>query len=458
MAIYDLYGNPISADVGPKTYVKTESDRVAALVRNVQNGKTITMLSISDLHFRDDADVVRDAIEDMSDAMTALHGQIFVDYDISFGDVIYAMWAGDGLSDRVSYADGVTDANGVTKLIQNGVGANTQIRLVGNHDPNATDSSGDKWFDMDTLYSYFGVFNKDLERPSDYRNRGYGYIDDDYRKLRLIYLNTSDFGSGDPNKGNYGNLNYYMSAEQTEWLIGALDLSGKADAAQWQIILFSHVPFDQSSTYLDGGMVKNGYPNLLLAYENGASGTLNGQSYDFSGGKNAATLALFIHGHTHSFTVDNQHYRTGTEGNYTYPKIKMPRISIPNALPGRNTGASSVSDVGIQWGVGEAFPKTANTKDSTAFVVNTLDPANKILYSHHYGAGLDRILHYNSQSISSSTTLTPTITAASWESMDTGIATVNSGGVVTPVSSGNVLVYAKSSDGTREYFNLHITS
>lgn len=456
MSVYNLTGDVVASGEGKKGYVTSEANRVAQLVRNVQNEKTLTMIGISDLHYRNDNSTIKAAIEDMSEGMKELHNQIHVDYDIGYGDVIYAMWAADGLSTRIGYDEGVIDANNVAKLIQNGIGFHKQIQLVGNHDPNATDSSGNKWFDMDMLYSYFGEFNENGERPTNYRNRGYGLIDDDYRKVRIIYLNTSDFASGSPNKNTYGNLNYYMSAEQVEWLINALDLSEKDNASQWQIILMSHVPFDQSSTYLEGGMVKNGYPNLLYDYENGNSGVLLGKAYDFSNGKNAAKLALFIHGHTHSFTVDNQHYRAGTSDNYTYPTMKMPRISVPQALPGRETSAKAVSDVGIDWGVGETFPKTANTKNSTTFVVNTLDPANMIIYSHHYGAGIDRILNYNSVTVSENYTVTPNITPTGWYTLNSSIATV-SNGVVTPVANGNVLVYAKSSDGTREYWNISVS-
>ena len=458
MPVYDANGTMI-ADLrndSAKPYVKTEADRVAGLVRSVQTDKTLAIVSISDLHYRDDVAEIKNAIDDMSAAIGVLHSQIHTDYDVSYGDVIYAMWAADGRTDRVSYADGVTDMVAVEKLQHSGFGLHPQIRLVGNHDMNADDSSGNKWFNMNMLYGFFGAYNSVLDRPETYRNRSYGYIDDEYRKLRIICLNTSDFGSGSPNKGSYGNMNYAMSAEQSQWLIDALDLSAKDDAAQWQIILMSHVPFDQSSAYVDGGMVKNGYPNLLYAYENGGSGTLNGQAYDFSSGKNAAKLALFIHGHTHAYTVDNQHYRAGSSGSYTYPRMQLARICVPNALPGRDTAASAASDVGINWGNGETYPKTAGTAKSTAFVVNTIDPTNKVIYSHHYGAGIDRILHYDSEAVSGSKTLTPSITATSWVSMDTGVATV-SNGVITPVASGNVMVYARAEDGTREYWNLAVT-
>lgn len=460
MPVYDANGTMLAdlSNDSAKPYVKAEADRVAALVRSVQTDKTLTIVSISDLHYRDDVPEIKDAIEDMSAAIGVLHSQIHTDYDVSYGDVIYAMWAVDGRTDRVSYADGVTDMVAAEKLQHSGFGLHPQIRLVGNHDMNADDSSGNKWFGMNMLYGFFGAYSEVLDKPESYRNRSYGYIDDEYRKLRIICLNTSDFGSGSPNKGAYGNLNYYMSAEQTQWLINALDLSGKSDADQWQIILMSHVPFDQSSTHApaNGGMIKNGYPNLLQAYEVGGSGTLNGQAYDFSGGKNAAKLALYIHGHTHAYTVDNQHYQAGSSGNYSYPRMKLARICVPNALPGRDTGASATSDVGIAWGNGETYPKTANTKDSTAFVVNTIDPVNMVIYSHHYGAGLDRILHYDSETVSGSKTLTPSITATSWVSLDTSIATV-SNGVVTPVANGNVMVYARAADGTREYWNLAVS-
>lgn len=460
MSVYDIDGNVISSGGGEeiKPYVKAEADRVASLVRSVQTDKTLTMISISDLHYRDDVSLVKSAITDMADAIGVLHSQIHTDYDVSYGDVIYAMWAGDGLSDRVSYSDGVTDMVAVEKLQHSGFGLHRQIRLVGNHDMNADDSSGNKWFGMNMLYGFFGAYSEVLDKPENYRNRSYGYIDDDFLKIRIICLNTSDFGSGSPNKGASGNLNYYMSQEQIRWFIQALDLSGKSDASQWQIIVMSHVSFDQSSTAsaASGGMIKNGYPNLLQAYEVGGSGTLRGQAYDFSGGKNVAKLALFIHGHTHAYTVDNVHYRTGSSGSYTYPTMKLARICIPNALPGRETGATSTSDVGIVWGNGETYPKTADSKDSTAFVVNTIDPVNMVVYSHHYGAGLDRILHYDSQSVGGSTTLTPTITATSWASLDTSKATVNNG-VVTPVASGNVMVYARAADGTREYWNLSVS-
>ena len=127
--------------------------------------------------------------------------------------------------------------------------------------------------------------------------------------------------------------------------------------------------------------------------------------------------------------------------------LKMAHLYVPNALPGREEESQD----------GVTYTKTANTANSTAFQIITIDPVNYIIYAHHYGAGIDVILHYDSQSVSSSTTLTSSLASPSWASNDTDIAIVSSG-VVTPVASGDTMIWAKSeTDNCVEAWNLRVT-
>lgn len=423
------------------SYVISEANRVADNVRDVQNGKTVTTIGISDTHYRSDDETVMNAIKDMSNGVSEIRRQIFTDFDVCYGDIGYVYTGYTGfIQNKQSMIE-------ETKLVSDCFSSERQIRLAGNHDVNAIQSP--YYFTEDNVYGFSGIYNTILNKPETNRNRSYGYMDDEYRKLRFICLNTSDFADqpgGKPNQGDSGNLNYFMSADQIAWFVDKLDMTGKSDAEDWQIILMSHMSLDQHT------LINDGYSELLYAYENGGSGTLKGVSYDFAG-KNTAKLALYIHGHTHSYIVDNHHHKSGS----AYPRIKLPRICVPNALPGREVGADDADSNGIVWGNGDAaYVKTAGTAESTSFVVNTIDSDAKVIYSHHYGAGIDRILHYDPITVSSTHTITGNkLTPASWTSMDTTIATV-SNGVVTAVASGNVLVYLKDSNGNREYWNIHV--
>ena len=71
----------------------------------------------------------------------------------------------------------------------------------------------------------------------------------------------------------------------------------------------------------------------------------------------------------------------------------------------------------------------------------TIDPVSKTVYAHHWGAGIDVILHYTP--ITDSILLTSLTSPVTWISDNAEIATV-SNGTVTPVSDGYVTIWAKS--------------
>ena len=126
----------------------------------------------------------------------------------------------------------------------------------------------------------------------------------------------------------------------------------------------------------------------------------------------------------------------------------MGRMAVPNALPGTEgayIGDYPVDGVSVD---GVTYTKTPKTAESTSFQVITIDPVNKVVYAHHYGAGIDFIIHYDQ---TSEATLTTSLTNPTWASRNTDVATVSGDGTtgtVTDVASGNVIIYAKDEDGT----------
>lgn len=419
-------------ETNDREYIQTEADRVAKKVHDVQTGKTLTFVACSDLHYAvavgdsDGVTVADDqrALRDMADGILAVANQTHFDFYACLGDVIY-QWQSHG----ANYNNGVAEMVAVTKLLGDAFGNNQQIRMVGNHDPNCENSDG-KEFGADLLNSFTGIYSDMLTRDENAPYGGYGYHDFERQKVRLIVLNTS-FYTPETDLTN-GTTRYYIGADQAYWLCQALDLSEKEDADEWQIVIGSHVAMDGST---NKDIFR--YTAVLNAYVSGGTWSQSSLSYNFSG-KNAAKIAMYINGHTHAYRVRNLSYKD-PDGN-VLGILPIANLFVPNALPGREKVSTD----------GETYSKTAGTAESTSFQVITIDFDSKVVYAHHYGAGIDIIIHYAPTAEASYTT---DLTDPAWASVDTTIATVSSG-AVTPVAAGYVMIYAKSeTDNTIEFWN-----
>lgn len=417
-----------------REYVQEEADRVAKKVHDVQTGQTLTFIACSDLHYAvavgsSDGVTVKasqDALRDMTDGILAVAKQTRIDFYTCFGDVIY-QWQGHG----ADYDNGVTEMFSATKLLSEAFKNNPQIRMVGNHDPNC-ENSQDKEFSAYMMNSFAGIYSEMLKKDENYPYGGYGYHDFERQKVRFIVLNTS-FYTPDTDLSQ-GATVYNIGAYQAYWLCTALDLSDKADADEWQIVIGSHVAMDDAS---HSNICR--FTSVLNAYLNGGTWTFSSfqLSYNFSG-KNAAKLALYLNGHTHAYRFKNLRYLNSSGVLQAF--FPLANLYIPNGLPGRESTSTD----------GETYSKTANSAESTSFQVITVDFVNKIVYAHHYGAGIDIVMHYEP---TTETSLTTELTAPTWASVNDTIATV-SNGTVTPVADGYSMIYARSeTDNCIEVWN-----
>lgn len=195
-------------------------------------------------------------------------------------------------------------------------------------------------------------------------------------KTRVITLNTrEDTG---------------LTGAQLQWFAEALDLSGKADAGDWGILILSHMPLDFGNLLDTAGPV-------LDAYLAGTTVelTLEEQTIAHSfEGRNGAEIIGNIHGHTRNFLADNLYLTNQKYGMYRSPIV---RICIPNASTadsnpyGRNGGTDSN---GIEYGAAETYEKVPGTEKATAFNVVTVDRAKKVIHCTNYGAGYDQEIPY----------------------------------------------------------------
>lgn len=241
--------------------------------------------------------------------------------------------------------------------------------------------------------------------------RGFGYTDFDNKKIRAIFLNSVDYLNA---SGGYG-----MSYEQKDFLMKALDLSSKTNAAEWQIIIFSHVPVD-----FNGGdyNVYTDLNNILSAYVNGEQAivevidnycinetpstystfTTSIGTYDDNAigaltysyiGKNSSKIIANIHGHVH----------TNAFGNMDVTGIL--RMATPNTCfyLNKTDSYSSNGNYSITSTEASKLVKTANTAKDTAVTFYCIDLDKKIIESYAYGAGTDRVAYYTDEDIYSVT-------------------------------------------------------
>lgn len=168
--------------------------------------------------------------------------------------------------------------------------------------------------------------------------------------------------------------------------------------------------------------------NLCIAYNNRSSITLNGTTYDFSSCQ--GKVAVYLTGHTHFDYVDTSN--------------DLPIVCITNLEGGHLVSNNVVYDL---------VPTFDNC------LVDYSNGNNK-LYAIRVGVGVSRIVNLTVKTVSVGSTLSlsseipGTIT---WQSRDGDIATVDSDGVVTGVSAGNVGIIA-SSDGWEDYYLIKVSS
>lgn len=350
-------------------YVKSEAMALAEKVKAVTKADSIVFLSIADFHH------TGPQVDGWQTNINAgnLHAcQALKVLSYSLPQIDFACMLGD-----VTFGNAKT----TTELMQqqfdqiNGwLGESwkniPQFRTVGNHDTGEYSTLVGAQFLRDNITKY--------NAGAIYGSEQYGYCYRDFpdKKLRVICLNTCE---GETLSGE--SAAYCCSPEQLLWFAQALyDVGSKEDAAQWGIIVLGHYPLDYGGAYHTG--------NIAKAYVTGESTVQNGVTVNFSG-HNAAKFIMNVHGHNHCFQYGKLHSVTNGQGT----EFDAWRMCVPNACFYRNN--SGVTTIyGIPFGDPAPYDKTAGTGDDTAFTVNVLNPAEQVMYSFCYGAGIDRTIGY----------------------------------------------------------------
>lgn len=359
--------NAASGLGGVPQYIYNGAEKVANRVISSRNHTSLVIGAISDLHTAgtdDSATSVKHACLAMNEInkltqlnLVAVLGDICVDHMDSVNNpgFLYVRQQLDPIDKSVDV-----------------------IHLEGNHDLDEVNTSAD--IRRQEYYTYIGANNVDVVTDFGNEFRNYGYKDFDNKRIRVIYLNTSDVAE----EGMTTHLR--ISPEQFNWFINtALDFSEKTGANDWQVIVLTHIPLNYTNSAISNLL------KILQDYKGKKSGSItqNGTtiSYDFTNCQQ--TFICHIHGHIHN-------YRTDWFGDVL-------SITVPNACFGRNNeyGTSSSYDDTVRELYGDVdkngnqrtYRKVMATVEDTAFSIFVIDGriTNKV-HVYNYGAGIHRII------------------------------------------------------------------
>lgn len=430
-------------------YVKTEALDVARRVKAKMQSNSIVILAGSDSHQIETDDT--NGANTMAGNLHAGMGMKALTYILPFD---FAAYLGDYTagSNTTSINEGLGHFASINSYIDEAFRGLPQFRTVGNHDPlsYSYDQNG-RVLSQAELYNLIGKYNDDGITVMGSTVAGYCYRDFTNKNFRVICLNTADI-----DKTSQGGTEA-VSDTQKKWFADTL-ISTPQD---YGIIILSHHPLDWGNIMATS--------HILRAYvEEQSNFNIGGTIYDFTN-KNKSSWILQLHGHVHTFTVDNLHWNNGGTGvAYNVKRIALPCTNFYRTNEyGRNSGEEYY---GIEFGTpGDTQSKVANTAKDTAFCVFVINPSEQKIYAINYGAGYDRDVYWgenavsvtgvsldkNSCTITAGQTeqLTATITPAdatntnlNWSSSNTSVATV-SGGLVTGVAVGNAVITVTTQDG-----------
>lgn len=332
-----------SALVTVPDYIKVEAERVAKSIQSVRTGQSFSFAGVSDAHIAyskaSETSVIHAGM-----GLKCIREIANVDLVAHLGDYING-------SHESTKAGSIEEYKIYHKAMFEACNGVDSVWLQGNHDANY---QGKDIFDFDEMYAYIGS-NNTGNHTVDYGNENklYGFIDYPTKRLRVIYLNSSDgWKTG-------------ITDDQSDWLSNtAFDLSDKSDKANWGIIIFIHIPV----TFGDNAKV-------LTAINN------------YSG--EAEIIGIF-HGHCHNFRTERVSDK------------QIWQIGIPELCVGRSNEYGESSDETYSSIFGEFdsednpvhYEKVSDTAQDTSFNIVTIDRANKKIYCHNFGAGYDRTINY----------------------------------------------------------------
>ena len=325
-------------------YIKAEAERVATNIQSVRKGQSFTFAGFSDAHI-DYSEASKTSVIHAGMGLKCIREIANVDLVAHFGDYING-------SHESTKVGGIEEYKTYHKAMFEACNGVDSVWLQGNHDANY---QGEDIFDFDEMYAYIGSNNKgnhNVEYGNE--NKLYGYIDYPTKRLRVIYLNSSDgWKTG-------------ITDDQSDWLSNtAFDLSDKSDKSNWGIVIFIHIPV----TFGDNA-------KILTAINN------------YSG--EAEIIGIF-HGHCHNFRTEK------------VTNKQIWQIGIPELCVGRNNEYAHSTDESYSSIFGEFdsegnpthYNKVAETAQDTSFNIVTIDRTNKKIFCQNFGAGYDRTIDYS---------------------------------------------------------------
>lgn len=323
-------------------YVVIEAVEVLDKVVAAQGTRTFTLGAITDMHYGS-SDYTAGVLH-ATQGLKHIADRIKLDAIAVLGD-----YTDEHQMDTETAVTDLEEMNALLNPLRN----NVNLRLKGNHDhrPDAAAQT----------YRYITAYSDDVVWGS--RIGGYYFRDFEEYKLRIICLNTTETARD----------NLAVSYEQVNFFIRSLDLTSKADAAEWSILLLSHHPLD--FTVSDGNYR---FGPIIDAYQYGTSWTDGTVACDYTG-KNAATIIGNIHGHLHNQLIDELYI--GVPGSSEQTNVF--RLCTPASR------VDYVNHYGAPWQESKWYGKTKNTAEDTAFCIYCIDLDARNVKAFCYGAGHD---------------------------------------------------------------------
>lgn len=358
------------------TYHYAEAARVAEniLAFKRTHANSLIFGAVSDSHVAHDNESyeanTKASIRHAAFALETVGAMVGCDFIVNLGDNCWE----NGIDTDTAYAG----AKYAVDSLKDAFARLTAYSIPGNHD---------KSDDTQKLFALVGAVNE-FDEYGATQIRGYGYKDYTDKKVRVICLNSVDY--------LYASGGYAMSYEQKDFLMRSLDLSGKADVAEWQILILSHIPVDFNygdyNTYAD-------LQTILSAYVNGTTASVKVNSsyslnedptqyatydagvlfYDYSVGNNEAKIIANIHGHVHTDA-------------YGMMANGILRMATPNACfyLGKTESYPNYGDYSID----TAISRTEGTATDACAVFYCIDLTEQSITAFAYGAGSDRAASY----------------------------------------------------------------